>query len=428
MPSSIPSSENITRRELPNGVVLLVRENFDARSVVISGGFAAGAIFEDPAKAGLAAITAEALTYGTTNRDYATLNETLESGGLSLDYNGGRYLVSFSGKALAEDFELLAELWADTLRNPTFPAEYVEIIKAQVLTGLQYSQQDTRYRAGEAFRKLLYPSDHIQHRESSGTIETVQNISAEDLRAYHAAQYGPAAMIIAVVGAVEAEKVVSIFERLIGDWQNQTQKSDFTQPDLNNPAQIQSGSIALKGKTQSDIILGVIGPSRFDTDYQAARMANNVLGVFGMMGRLGKSVREEKGLAYYSYSSVNGGLHRGAWQVSAGVSPKDVKLAIESIRLEIARMIDEPVSAEDLADNQANLTGRLPLILESNSGVASNLIAMERYKLGLDYLQNYHSMIYALTLDDVKAAMGRYWHPEGFCVAVAGPELEAAFI
>ncbi len=66
------------------------------------------------------------------------------------------------------------------------------------------------------------------------------------------------------------------------------------------------------------------GPSRLAEDWQAANLANNILGVFGMYGRIGAEVREKNGMAYYSYSRIDGGLGPGAWRVVAGVDPSNV--------------------------------------------------------------------------------------------------------
>lgn len=424
MPNAIPGSDDITRHLLPNGAVLLVRENFDAQSVVVTGSFAGGAIFENPSQAGIAAIAAEAAMYGTTQRDYETLHETLESAGMSLEVSSGRYLTSFDGKALAEDLPILLDLLGDVLQNPTFPAEHVNVLKAQAVTGLKYNQQSTRYMANRKFQELTYPSDHIQHRGASGTVETVSALTPQDLATFHQQQFGPGSMILAIVGAVETAKVIAEVEKSLGGWKNPQQKTDFTQPPIAKPTQIQYQAVALPGKTQSDIVLGVPGPARHAEDFIAANVVNHVLGVFGMFGRLGKSVREEQGLAYYCNSSLEGGIHQGPWRVTAGVNPKNVKQAVDSIRVELEKMIKEPVSAEDLSDSQANLTGRLPLRLESNEGVAGNLLAMERYNLGLDYLRNYTAMMYSLTVDQLQAAMQAYWQPDAFSLAVAGPELD----
>jgi zinc protease len=112
-----------------------------------------------------------------------------------------------------------------------------------------------------------------------------------------------------------------------------------------------------------------------------------------MMGRIGKAVREIAGLAYYAASSLGGGEGPGPWEVSAGVDPQAIDPAIELICQEIRRFTQEPVAAEELQDSQANYIGRLPISLESNVGVASALLNLERYQLGLDFYRRYPDLV-----------------------------------
>lgn len=191
---------------------------------------------------------------------------------------------------------------------------------------------------------------------------------------------------------------------------------------------IQFDHVQMPGKSQVDLVLGVPGPARKDPDYDHARLANHILGVFGMYGRLGKTVREQQGLAYYSYSQMQGGLGPGSWRVLAGVDPVNVKQAVDSIRAEIERLVDEPVSADDLADSKANLTGSLPLQLESNEGVAMTIYNIERYDLGLDYVHEYNGMINAITAEQVQAAAQKYWGTDAFALATAGPDIEGEVV
>ncbi len=150
-------------------------------------------------------------------------------------------------------------------------------------------------------------------------------------------------------------------------------------------------------------------------------MGNSVLGQFGMMGRVGKSVREESGLAYYAYSNLNAGLGPGSWTVSAGVNPANVDRASDLIVKELKRFAAEGVSAEELEDSQANFIGRLPLSLESNAGVAGALLNIDRFGLGLDYYQRYESLVRGVNREDVVRTARRFIDPDRLVIATAGP-------
>ncbi|PJF41197.1 MAG: insulinase family protein [Phototrophicales bacterium] len=420
--STLPGPDTITRVTLDNGITILVYENHTSQSVVIDGTVRAGSLYESPAKNGLAALTARSLMRGTTQRDFNAIFAGLENIGADLGINGGVHRAGFSGKALAEDLPVLIELLGDVLRNPSFPEEQVERLKGEIFTGLQYRQQDTRYRANRAFREGLYPASHPLHYSTSGTLETVPMLTVDDIKQFHQTHYGPADMIIVIVGDVQTDAAIDVVHNHLGDWKNPNQADVPDIPEAPQATQIQKTVIGLPGKTQSDIVLGVVGPSRTAEDYLAAALANSVLGVFGMMGRIGQEVREKQGLAYYAYSRVDGGLTPGPWYVSAGVDPNDVDKAIDSILHEIRRMVTEPVSAEDLSDNQSYFIGHLPLQLENNDGVADALLRIETYNLGLDYLIQYRDTVERLTVDDLLAAAQHYLNPDAYVSAVAGPE------
>ena len=420
--SSIPGPENITRVELDNGIIVLVYENFAAQSVVIAGSLEAGSIYENPAKGGTASMTASALMRGTKNRNFDAIHSSLEDIGADLDVGAGTHTTGFSGKALAEDLPVLVELLADVLRYPVFPAQQVERLRGEILTGLQYRQQDTRFRAGRAFRENLYPESHPYHYSSRGTLETIPGITIEDINAFHRANYGPKGMIVVVVGAVKAADAVEIVRGKLGDWQNPDQPAKAVLPEIQQVDETRQIAVNIPGKTQSDVVMGVLGPSRFEPDYRAATLVNSVLGQFGMMGRIGDEVREKQGLAYYAYSSLEGGIGPGAWSVSAGVNPANVQQAIQSIVGEIKRIVTEEVTDDDINENKSYFTGHLPLQLESNEGIAASILNMESYGLGLDNLQKFTGEINALTKADLLKAIQRYWNPEAYVVSVAGPQ------
>jgi zinc protease len=153
----------------------------------------------------------------------------------------------------------------------------------------------------------------------------------------------------------------------------------------------------------------------------AASLGNSILGKFGLMGRIGDSVREKSGLAYYAYSSLSAGRGPGAWYVSAGVNPSNIEKAIDLIIKELETFIESGVTEEELLDNQTNYIGSLPLSLQSNSGVAGALLNIERYDLGLDYYRQYPDLVRAVTRDDILTVAQKYIEPHRLVIATAGP-------
>jgi zinc protease len=417
---SLPGPNDIHREVLPNGIVVLARSNFSSPSVTISGYIPAGSLLDPDDKLGLADFVASALLRGTEQYTFDELYNELESVGASLGFDSGMTTTGFHGHGLAEDLGLLLSLLAEAARTPTFPRTEVEKLRHHLLTGLAVREQDTADMADITFDEILY-KDHPYARAEDGNPTTIKAITRADLVRFHRRTFGPRGTTVVVVGAVEPKRAVSLVRKAFGDWQNPGQ-ADL--PDVDDPkrlAETVRRHHAIPGKSQSDLVIGTNGPRRRDADYLAAALGNSVLGQFGMMGRIGKAVREKSGLAYYAYSNISAGLGPGSWTVSAGVNPANVERASDIIVKEFRRFVKQPVTAEELDDSQANFIGRLPLSFESNAGVATALINMERHQLGLDYYRRYDSLIREITREQVLEAARRYINPDRLAISVAGP-------
>jgi zinc protease len=369
---------------------------------------------------GLADFTAAALMRGTSRRNFQEIYEDLESVGASLGFQASTHTAGFTGRALVEDLDLSLTLVAEALRSPSFPAGQIERLRAQLLTGLALRAQNTGEMASLIFDQIVYDG-HPYSRPEDGYPETVSRIIREDLVAFHQKHYGPEGLVIVIVGAVEPAHAFEKVERVLGDWQNPKQVRPPELPPLSPLQGTVRRAVEVPGKSQADLLLGVAGPPRRSPDFIPGTLGNNVLGQFGMYGRIGEAVRERAGLAYYVYSSLSGGIGPGSWHVAAGVDPANVEEAMDLIRQEIARFVDVPVSAEELEDTQTNFIGRLPLALESNGGVASALINLERYDLGLDYYRQYAERIQTITPEMILETARHYLDPDRLGIAVAGP-------
>lgn len=416
---SLPGPEDITRVTLDNGIIVLTRPNFNSPSVVIQGYLPAGGLLDPPDKLGLADFTALSLTRGTVRRSFQQIFDALESVGAGLGVDGGTHTAGFSGRSLAEDIDLLLEMLADVLRQPTFPPEQVERLRSQLLTGLAIRAQDTAAMAALAFDKLVYPN-HPYGLPLDGYPETIQMIQRDDLVAFHDKTYGPQGMVLAIVGALEPQRAIDSVAEALGAWSNPHQVLPPVLPSTPVLSETVTQRVDIPGKSQADVVLGVSGPARRSPDFLAASLGNSVLGQFGLFGRIGEVLREQAGLAYYASSSLSGGIGPGPWLISAGVEPAKLEQAIALVISEITRFVTEPVSSEELSDSQANYIGRLPLSLESNAGVAGALLNLERYGLGLDYYQRYPALIKAIHPAEVLEAARRYLDPHRLAIAYAG--------
>jgi zinc protease len=416
---ALPGADDITRVELPNGIVVLARPNPESPSVVLSGYLNGGSLNDPLDRLGLSAFTAMSLMRGTQQHKFQEIFDALESAGATLGFGSSVHSINFGGRALAEDLPLLLSYLSECMRYPVFPPEHVERLRAQVLTGLAIRAQETEEMASLRFDQIVFPN-HPYGRPVDGFIETIQPITREEMLTFHRQFYGPRGMVLAVVGGLRVEEMVEQVQRALGDWQNPQQQQVI---DLDVPVKLEAPArehIAIPGKTQVNVVMGTLGPRRNSPDFMPASLGNSVLGQFGMMGRIGDVVREQAGLAYHASTDLSVSFVAGSWVVSAGVNPDNVQRAIDLIVQELEKFVSEPVTAEELSDSKSYYIGRLPLTMESNGGVAGSLLNVERFQLGLDYYRQYRNRVEEVTPEQILETAQKYIDPHCLAVVSAG--------
>lgn len=413
------------RHVLPNGVVALIQRNPSTPTVSVRGEVRIGAVHEPAEHSGLAVFAGAALIRGAGERSFQQIVEETEARGCSVNAGGGLHSSGFGGKALAEDLPLVLEILADMLARPRFPEAEVSRLRNQLLIGLRESEQETGTQASRAARRLLYPPEHPYSRLSGGTPETLQALGRDELAGFHA-RYHPALTTLAVVGDVEPAAVLELLERHLGGWRVAAPPAPIELPPAPPLDAPRRTDVPMSGKIQSDLVWAVHGLRRTDPDYYAALLANMILGQLGMGGRLGENLRERQGMAYYCYSGLEADLGAGPWAAVAGVNPANVERALAGILHEVRTFTENGPDASELEDAKAYLTGSMVLGLETNDGVAGALLAIERYGLGLDYIERYPAIIGAVDRDQLVETARRYLSTDRYVVAVAGPEAAPA--
>ncbi len=419
------SPETITRHIMPNGMTVLVYPNPTIPALVSRVSIRGGAMYDPSDKAGLASFATRAMRRGTERYTFEQLNEETEGRGASVGVDAGKALMEAGGRALKEDTRFLLDTIAEVLLRPAFPAGEIDKMRKQIRTGLAELEMDTGSVGERAFRETLYPEGHPYHNRTAGFLETLDNIGRDDMIAFYKRYMRPDRAILVSVGDVGPDEIVALADELFGGWRAEGDELEpYAVPDAPMPSGATTVFRPVPGKTQNDLVLGFPGLRRRDPDYYAFDLMNLLLGRIGLMGRLGKNVRDEQGLAYYAGSSFEAGLGAGPWAVRAGVNPSNVLQAIGSIRHEIERIRTELIPDEELEGGKRYMTGVLPLRLETSDGLARTILEMELFDLGFDYISNYPGIINALTPEYVNEVAKMHLSSENYVVAVAGPSVE----
>ena len=216
------------------------------------------------------------------------------------------------------------------------------------------------------------------------------------------------------------ERAIDTGERVFGSWQKPIPgEISLSHPPADRPRH--ERVIPMMNKAQADIGYGFTTIVRSDPKYYAYTLMNNALGQYGIGGRLGDSIRERQGMAYYAFSSFDANVVEGPLIVRAGVNPANVDRAVASIDEEIRRMATEGLTAQELDDCKQYLIGSIPRLLETNGAIATFLQTAEFFGLGLDHDLRLPSLLDAVTLEDVNAAARQTLDVNRASVVIAGP-------
>jgi zinc protease len=422
-PQLAPPVRDVT---LPGGSRLLLLPRRTNPTVHVQGSLLAGHGLLDPAEWSAASLLPDMLERGTASYDRLELARAMEDRGIELSVHAesfNPFEVAVSGRCLARHWRLILELAAEMLRRPTFPGEELEKLRQLRLGELAQSQEDTFLRAFEAFSRLVYPPGHpyfrrpLEERRSG-----LESCRVADLQAVHGALYGPASLVLAVVGDVESGEVAGALGELLAGWHG----GRASPPELprRRAADAPPGEarVAMADKPNLDVVLGHPGGlRRADPDFIAAQLGNSVLGHSTLSSRLGQRLRDREGLTYGVISRFFGAsLLDGPWATTFSVAPANLERALGCAREEIARLIVEGPGDAELDDERGSMAGSYRVGLATPGGVARELARLARHGLPVALLDELPDRILATSREQVIAALTARIDPARLSLAVAG--------
>jgi zinc protease len=406
------------RIEVEGGGRVLFLENPASPFVSFQGSLPAGVAAERPGEEGVAEFLSRLLLGGTEARTARQISEALEGHGATLEFTVAEDILFFRGRTTRRAAGKVLGIAADCLSHPILPAKEVGRVRAEVLTDLGRERDSTRERAERELLALVFPGRHPYGRDSKGDEESVKSIEPRRLLEFHARCYGREGLILALAGDVDGGFVRSTVARSLEGLLPGPPPEPAPPPVLGPPG---SGFVDLPHKSQADVAIGRQAIPRRHPEFYALDLANLLFGVIGMYGRLGQSVREDKGLAYYSLSRLRALRAGGSLFIIAGVNPGRLEAAMAAVSAEIDRLRSEPFTEDEIETGKLNRIGGLAVNLERNAEVAAALHGIEFHDLGLDYLERYPEIVKALGAEAIRGAAERYIRKEDCSLVVVGP-------
>jgi zinc protease len=408
------------RHTLANGTVLLAKHTSMTPAVAIHLAMRAGSICDPDGAAGTAWLLSRVIDRGTASRSAADIAEELDGRGITLTVAVTRHLFSLICTCLADDFEPVIALLAEVLMSPTIPEPELATRKGEVITAIRQDEDNPAVRASETLMSLLYPDGHPYGRPTKGSVEIVEAMTRERLLSLHAERFAPAALTAVVVGDVEPARAQTEIARVFGGWQRPTPPPV---PLSHPPRSATRGRVVIPmmNKSQADIAYGFTTIARRDPAYYAYWLMNVIFGQYALGGRLGDSIRERQGMAYYVSSSFDANVIEGPLTIRAGVGPANVDRAVESIDDEIRRLVRDGVTDKELDESRRYLIGSIPRALETNVAIAHFLQNEELFQLGLDHDTRVPTLLGAVSRDEVNEAARTALDADRATVVIAGP-------
>lgn len=418
-PSPLPAEPLAQRTVLSNGLTLIVSERTQLPTIHLQMLFKAGSVLDPPRQSGLAALVAELLPQGSRQRDAVQINREIEAVGGFLSSSAETDYSALSLSILRKDLPLGLSILSDILLNPGFTPGEKERKVSELKARLKRMEEDPRQVARSAFAKKLFGS-HPYAYPPEGTQDTLSSISREDILQFFQSFYRPNNACMVLVGQITLDEAVRMVEGTFKGWESGPVPSvaTATPPAISRP-RIEKIDQPL---TQASILWGHLGIARDHPDFYTLQVMNYILGGGGFVSRLVDTIRDNLGLTYGIVSFFDARKYRGAFTIALETKNQNANQALAEIQKELKRFLEKGVSAGELEEAKAYLTGSFPLRMDTNAKLVRLLSAMEFYGLGMDYPEKYSARIHQVTTHEVLRVARTYLHPDKFLLVVVGDQ------
>jgi zinc protease len=405
------------RIELPNGLVLLLYEDHRLPIVAAAASVRDVNLYEPDEKLGVATLMGYMLDEGTKDHTGPQIAQMIEEVGGVLELTS----TGASVRVLTPHRSLALGLLCECLTRPSFPKDAFGRNQERLLSTIAEAETLPEARARRAYYAAVY-GKHPNGRPGYGTAKTVKALTPEDLAAFHKKVFVPNNTTIAIVGDFDSKEVEEEMKRLTADWKKAELARPKT-PEVDKPREFEQKIITMPEAAQLHFYLGHVGIKRDNPDYYKLLVLDYVLGTGpGFTDRLSARLRDREGLAYTVTANISSSadLEPGIFTCYIGTDHMNFARVKAEFLEELNRIRDEKAKPEEVADAKTYLLGSRLLQYTTNAGVANQLLIVERYNLGVNYLEDFRKAVEAVTPEDVQAVAKKYLDPKRMVLVAAG--------
>jgi predicted Zn-dependent peptidase len=407
----------MTERVLPNGLKLVVIPQTELPVVDVSLVVRSGSEADPAGKAGLATLVANLLDEGAGNRDALGIAEQAAFLAVRLNTFSAFDQSQVSLHTTKATLDSAMSLMTDVVLRPTFADAEFQRIKSDRRTSLLQEQDRAPAIADRAFAAIVYGETHPYGQATSGTTESVESISRDDVVAFWRTHYRPNNATLVIAGDITVAEAVRLATSAFGKWERGTVAAPATK------SATAAGSTTIyivdkPGAPQSSFRIGGIGVARSTADYYPLLVANTALGG-SFTSRLNQNLRETKGYTYGAGSNFTMRREAGPFVARAEVVREKTDSALIEFMKEI-RNIRSPMPADELAKTKRYLQLGYAERFETPGDVAAQVAGLVPYGLPLSTLGNFHAGVGAITTADVQRVATRYLDPSKLAIVIAG--------
>ncbi|MGH9346401.1 MAG: M16 family metallopeptidase, partial [Vicinamibacterales bacterium] len=403
-------------RTLPNGLQVVTLRYATVPKVSVGLTVRSGLAADPARQAGLAQFVVDAVQEGTTTRTSPQIRREVFAMGATLSGFAGQDTSTLMMRGLADTLPQMLAILADIARNPTFPQDEVDLIKANTRQGLQAQLASPQFVGNRVYRQTLF-GPHPYARVGP-TLESLDAIDRAAVAAFHQAHYRPNNAFVIVTGDVAPEAVLAAVQTAFGGWTRGT-VPPAPAPPLPELKGRRIVFVQRPNSVQSSISVGNFTIRRDDPRWLVLQMANQIYGA-AFDSRLVRNIREEKGYTYSPQSQFQAMKQAGLYRAVAAVRNEVTGATLKEIYSEIDEFRAGGPETSELANAKTYMRGLFVIQNATQGGLTNTLNTIYSFGLPKDYLETFQKTVTALSAEAVKTGAQMLLGSEHSVIVIVG--------